>query len=324
MTARTATAATTDPAAAPATAAATAPTATSATAVSVAASGASSTGTLTQRDLDDLVRAHLPLVGHLVREMLSRLPAHVSREDLVSAGMAALATAALSFDPARGTAFAGFATARIRGALLDELRGLDWASRSVRSRARRLEAAQEQLTATLGRTASDQELAETLGVAVDEVRSVGEDVQRAVVLSLQGFAASTAEDMVAERAAGPEDLIVLRERIGYLHDAIEALPDRLRQVVTGYFFQERPMAEIAERLGVTESRVSQLRAEALVLLRDGINSQLDPDLVADQARPGGCVLRRRESYYSAIGARGNLNSRLAMTDHHAVRIAVGV
>ena len=84
--------------------------------------------------IEVLVRGHLPLVGHLVREMLGRLPAHVSREDLVSAGMAALATAARSFDPTRGTPFGSFATTRIRGALLDELRGLDWASRSVRSR----------------------------------------------------------------------------------------------------------------------------------------------------------------------------------------------
>jgi RNA polymerase sigma factor FliA len=163
---------------------------------------------------ETLVRSHLPLVGHLVREMLSRLPAHVSREDLISAGMAALAMAAKAFDRERGTSFGGFATARIRGALLDELRGLDWASRSVRSRARRLENAQQQLTAALGRTPTTAELAEALGVAVDEVKSVDEDVQRAVVLSLQGFAAGTAEDMVPERAAGPEELILHRERIG--------------------------------------------------------------------------------------------------------------
>ena len=249
------------------------------------------------RTIEDLVRSHLPLVGHLVREMLGRLPSHVSREDLVSAGMAALATAAKSFDPERGTSFGSFATARIRGALLDELRGLDWASRSVRSRARKMEAAQQELTASLGRTPTTQEVAETLGVGVDEVKSVNEDVQRAVVLSLQGFAAGTAEDMVPERTPGPEQLILHRERIGYLHDAIETLPERLRRVVVAYFFEERPMTEIAAELGVTESRVSQLRAEALVLLRDGMNSHLDPELVAEHERPGGCVARRREAYY---------------------------
>jgi RNA polymerase sigma factor for flagellar operon FliA len=266
------------------------------------------------REIDDLVRNHLPLVGHLVREMLGRLPAHVSREDLISAGMAALAGAAKNFDPTRGTPFGSFATARIRGALLDELRGLDWASRSVRSRARRVDAAQQQLTGALGRTPTSAELADALGVSVDELKAIDEDVQRAVVLSLQGFTAGTAEDLVPERAAGPEELLIHRERIGYLHHAIEALPDRLKQVVTAYFFDERPMLEIAEELGVTESRVSQLRGEALTLLRDGLNSHLDPELMGGPNRPDGCVARRREAYYAQIAAQGDLASRLRLTN----------
>jgi RNA polymerase sigma factor for flagellar operon FliA len=269
---------------------------------------------LAPREIEDLVRNHLPLVGHLVREMLGRLPAHVSREDLISAGMAALAGAAKNFDPTRGTPFGSFATARIRGALLDELRGLDWASRSVRSRARRVDAAQQELTGALGRTPTPAELADTLGVTVEELKAIDEDVQRAVVLSLQGFTAGTAEDLVPERTAGPEELLIHRERIGYLHHAVEALPDRLKRVVTAYFFEERPMLEIAEELGVTESRVSQLRAEALTLLRDGMNSHLDPELIASSNRPEGCVARRREAYYAQIAAQGDLASRLRLTN----------
>ena len=272
-----------------------------------------STTTTTRRTVEDLVRSHLPLVGHLVREMLGRLPAHVSREDLISAGMAALAAAAKNYDPDRGTPFGSFATTRIRGALLDELRGLDWASRSVRSRARRVETANQELTATLGRTPTQTELAETLGIAVDELKAIDEDVQRAVVLSLQGFAAGTAEDLVPERTPGPEDLLIHRERIGYLHHAINALPDRLRRVITAYFFEERPMLDIAGELGVTESRVSQLRAEALILLKDGLNTHLDPDLVNQPDRTGGCVARRREAYYAQIAAQGDLRTRLHMT-----------
>ncbi|UWZ40703.1 FliA/WhiG family RNA polymerase sigma factor [Dactylosporangium roseum] len=260
-----------------------------------------------------MVRSHLPLVGHLVREMLGRLPAHVSREDLVSAGMAALAGAAKSFDPERGIPFGSFATTRIRGALLDELRGLDWASRSVRSRARRVETTQQELTAALGRTPTPAELAETLGITVDELKAIDDDVQRAVVLSLQGFTVGTAEDLVPERTAGPEDLILHRERIGYLHHAVNALPDRLRHVVTAYFFDERSMNDIAADLGVTESRISQLRAEALVLLRDGLNNHLDPELAGPRLRPEGCVARRRAAYYTQIAAQGNLTTRLALT-----------
>jgi RNA polymerase sigma factor for flagellar operon FliA len=268
---------------------------------------------LTAAELDAVVRAHLPLVGHLVREMLGRLPSHVSREDLVSAGMAALAHAAKGFDPSRGIPFGSFATTRIRGALLDELRGLDWASRSVRTRARKVETTQQELTATLGRTPTQTELAEALGVAPDELKAIGDDVQRAVVLSLQGFTAGTAEDLVPERTPGPEDLILHREKIGYLHHAVNALPERLRHVVTAYFFDERPMNDIARELGVTESRISQLRSEALVLLRDGLNNHLDPQLAAERDRGNGCVARRRAAYYNEIARQGDLSARLAHT-----------
>jgi RNA polymerase sigma factor for flagellar operon FliA len=279
-------------------------------------------GVFTGRALEDLIREHLPLVSHLVREMLGRVPGHVNRDDLSSAGMAALLSAAQSFDPERGTPFARFAATRIRGALLDELRGLDWASRSVRHRARQAEAAWQQLTTSLGRTPTNTELAAALGVAVDEVDSVAHDVQRAVVLSLQGFPAGTAEEIVAEAGAGPEDLLLQRERIGYLYNAIEALPERLRLVVQKYFLEDTPMAEIAEELGVTESRVSQLRAEALSLLKDGMNTQLDPDLVTSPERPDGCVARRRATYYAQVAAVGDLNSRLAMTNQLGMPVAV--
>jgi RNA polymerase sigma factor FliA len=272
------------------------------------------------RELDELVREHLPLVGHLVRELLYRIPSHVNRDDLISAGMTALVTAARGFDPDRGTPFGRFAASRIRGALLDELRGLDWASRSVRVRARKLEAAEQELTATLGRTPTSTELAEALGVSVEEIGAVEEDVQRAVVLSLQGFTAGAAEDMIPDGSAGPEELLLHRERLGYLADAVDALPERLRLVITGCFFEERPMAEIAAELGVTESRISQLRAEALALLRDGMNSQLDPSLVEAPRRPTGCVARRREAYYAEIAARGDLQSRLASTDRHGITL----
>jgi len=272
------------------------------------------------RELEELIRAHMPLVGHLVREMLSRLPSHVQRDDLTSAGLAALVTAGKSFDAERGIPFARFATTRIRGALLDELRGQDWASRSVRHRARQTDTARQQLTAMLGRTPTATELAEALGVGVNEVTSVEEDVQRAVVLSLQGFTAGTAEDMVTERTPGPEDMLLHRERIGYLYDAVQALPERLRLVVSRYFLEEKPMADIADELGVTESRVSQLRAEALTLLKDGMNTQLDPEMVSTSERPDGCVARRRATYYAEVASRGSLSSRLAMTNHQGLPV----
>src|SRR5207253_9080723 len=114
-----------------------------------------------------------------VRQAMTRLPADVSREDLVSAGMAALAGSARSFDPSRGIPFGSFATTRIRGAVLDELRGQDWASRSVRAQARKVQTATEALTATLGRPPTPPELAKALGVTAEELAALQADVHRA-------------------------------------------------------------------------------------------------------------------------------------------------
>jgi RNA polymerase sigma factor for flagellar operon FliA len=274
---------------------------------------------LPDRRREDTVRAHMPLVGHLVREMLTRVPAHVNRDDLLSAGYAALVAAARGFDEARGVPFARFAATRIRGALLDELRGRDWASRSVRRRARRTDAARQELTAELGRAPNVTEVAERLGCSVEDIESADDDVQRAVVFSLQGFTAAGADDLVVEPSAGPEEILIRRERLGYLRHAIEALPERLRRVVTGYYFEERPMAQIAAELGVTESRVSQLRTEALALLRDGLNTHLDPAL-AGPAKDG-CVARRRAAYFESIANRGSLKSRLAATGLDGLPVA---
>ena len=273
------------------------------------------------RRRDDTVRAHMPLVGHLVREMLARVPAHVNRDDLLSAGYTALVAAARGFDDQRGVPFARFAATRVRGALLDELRGLDWASRSVRQRARRTDSARQELTAELGRTPSLPEVAQRLGCTVEDIESADDDVQRAVVFSLQGFATAGADDLVTEPGAGPEEMLIRRERLGYLRHAIDVLPERLRVVITAYFFEERPMAQIAMELGVTESRVSQLRAEALRLLRGGLNAHLNPALAADGSPKGGCVARRRAAYYDQIQSRGNLRSRLAVTDSDGLPIA---
>ncbi len=276
---------------------------------------------LVERRRDDIVTAHMPLVGHLVREMLARVPGHVNRDDLMSAGFAALVAAARSFDADRGVPFARFAAARVRGALLDELRGLDWASRSVRQRARRADTARQQLVNELGRTPTAAEVARHLGVSVEEITSADEDVQRAVVFSLQGFATGAAEDMVSEPSPGPEEMLIRRERLGYLMHAIDALPERLRTVISEYFFAERPMAQIAVELGVTESRVSQLRAEALGLLRDGLNTHLDPALAAQGPKREGCVARRREAYYAQIDANSDLRSRLAYTGPDGLPLA---
>ena len=261
---------------------------------------------------DKLVREHLPLVQYVVSEIAHRVPSHVSRNDLVSAGMLGLAQAARSFDPERGIAFDRFASTRIRGALLDELRGRDWASRSVRARARGLQATQEDLTNKLGRAPSPEEVAKTLDVPLEQVHKLVDDVHRATVLNYDSLVIEgDAESFLATDDAGPEDSMLDRERKAYLTDAVGALPDRLRHVVIGYFFEERSMQEIADELGVSESRVSQLRAEALLLLKDGINSQLEPEAIEPEERPNGRVARRKAAYYAAVAAGSDYRTRLS-------------
>ncbi len=260
---------------------------------------------------DELVRSALPLVGHLVRSLLGRVPAHVSRDELVSAGMLALAQAARSFDPARGVSFTGYASTRIRGALLDELRSLDWASRSVRRRAREVDDARGELAVVLGRPASDAEVASSLGIAVSELAAHHDDVSRAAVLSLEGYQEASRGDVLPSGGPTPEDVLEKRERIAYLHDAVEQLPERLRAVVEGYFFAERPMAEIAAELGVTDSRISQLRAEAVTLLRGALTSALEPQAAERREPPSGCAARRKEAYYASVAAHRSYTARLA-------------
>jgi RNA polymerase sigma factor for flagellar operon FliA len=260
---------------------------------------------------DALVREHLALVQYVVAEIVHRVPAHVSRNDLVSAGMLGLAQAARSFDPSRGIAFDRFASTRIRGALLDELRGRDWASRSVRAKARSLQVAHDALTNKLGRAPTPQEVAHELAVEPEAVHRLVDDVHRATVLNYDSLVLEgDAESFLATSDAGPEDALLDRERKAYLVDAIEALPERLRHVVVAYFFEERSMQEIADELGVTESRISQLRSEAMALLRDGINSQLDPEAIAPEARPNGRVARRKAAYFAAVAAGSDPRSRL--------------
>ena len=259
--------------------------------------------TAPSHDLDDLITSNMPLVGHIVRETMGRVPSHVNRDDLTSAGLTALVQAARAYDAERGVPFERYAATRIRGAIVDELRSVDWASRSVRRRARDLDETRTRLSAALGRTPSISEVASALGLSVDEVVANDDDVNRAQVLSLQGATDSSLDELLPTRAPSPEQLVEHQEKLAYLVEAIAELPERLRIVVQDYFFAERPMADIAADLGVTDSRISQMRAEALVLLRDALNHALEPALVQQVGKPGGCANRRREAYFAAVAAR---------------------
>jgi len=249
-----------------------------------------------------LAEEYVPLVAHLVRELSARIPASVDRDDLRSAGLVALVTAARAFDPSLGVPFSAYATTRVRGALLDELRSIDWASRAVRRRSRDIEATRQRLATAMGAFPDDAAVAKSLGLTTADIARTDADVSRAAVLPLHGADHSIA-DVLPARTPGPAEVVEQAERLDYLVDAIEELPERLRAVVRGYFLEERPMAEIAAELGVTESRISQLRAEALVLLRGALAEALEPHLAERAPDAAGIVARRRATYAASVAAR---------------------
>ena len=275
-------------------------------------SGAQRAATADAATVERLVLANLPLVGHMVREVAGRVPAHVHRDDLASAAMFALTITAQQFDESLGVPFARYAAIRIRGALTDELRSMDWASRSVRGRARELNSARAELAQVLSREPSSAEVAQVMGISVGELGKLESDVHRAGVTSLQavtGLNGTNGDDLVRSTTAGPETMLVQREQIGYLHDAIAELPEKLRFVVEEYFFANRKMADIGAELGVTESRVSQLRSEALKLIHAAL-STVDHAPVA--ARTTGRA-STREAYCASVASRSTLAGRLATT-----------
>jgi RNA polymerase sigma factor for flagellar operon FliA len=267
----------------------------------------------TSADVDELVKSHLSLAYHLARERAATLPVHINLDDLRSAATLALVVSARKFDPSRGVPFANFAAIRIRGALKDELRGMDWATRTVRARSREAETVRGHLTTVLDRSPRADEIADAMQVTLHEFHSLNADVARARVLSLQSLAEAADLDVPNDPADNPESVLLRRERLGYLHDAIAELPVRLRIVVTGYFFDGRQMSDIAVELGVTQSRVSQLCTKALAMLRDGMDSQLET--AGPKARPVSAQqCAQSAAYIKAISERSTVNGRLAKSN----------
>ena len=161
------------------------------------------------------------------------------------------------------------------------------------------------------RSPSPTEVATALGVSTTDLDTIDADVHRASILSIQGFAPESGAAMLPDTQRGPEQILLDREQLGYLHDAIEALPKRLRYVVRCYCFEQRQMSDIATELGVTESRISQLRAEALKLLKHGMNAQYtDTDTTTTNTR----AQAKMASYAAAIANRGTLTTRLGKSN----------
>jgi RNA polymerase sigma factor for flagellar operon FliA len=224
---------------------------------------------------DRLILTYAPLVKYVAGRLGSSLPAHVDEGDLVSYGLLGLIGAIERYDPDRDIKFETYAIARIRGAIIDELRALDWVPRSVRSRARQIERAIGELEAKLGRAPTDEEIAAKVGVTVDELDSSLTDISRSSIAALDelwsvsgdGDQVSLLDTLEDDTIAQPAEVLDETETREALADAIARLPEREKLVVTLYYYEELTLREIGEVLGVTESRVSQLHTKAILRLK---------------------------------------------------------
>jgi len=237
-----------------------------------------------ERARERLVVAYSPLVKYVAGRMGSALPAHVEEADLISYGLGGLISAIERFDPGRDIRFETYAVARIRGAIIDELRTLDWVPRSVRARAREFERVNTKLEARLHRAPSDEEMAAELAISVEELQDTLLQVSNSTIVALDelwtvsdstGDQVSMLDTLADDAAEDPEALVErssFRDRVA---DAIVALPEREKMVIALYYYESLTLREIGEMLGVTESRVSQLHTKAVLRLRSKLVGELE-------------------------------------------------
>ena len=242
---------------------------------------------------DRLVLRYAPLVRQVAVRVGTRLPAHVELADLIQVGVFGLIDAIDRFEPELGVRFEAYAAQRIRGAIMDELRAQDWVPRVVRGRIKELAKARESLEARLQRHATAAELAAELGVGAAEVRGIMNQIQLLSMealdewASLRGAVVTVAETL-AQDGSDPVAIMERRETSDLLAKGMARLPDRDRVILRLYYTGNLTLAQIGRRLGVTESRVSQLRSRAVLRLRGHFAELLEGSPDRDGAeRPAG-------------------------------------
>ncbi len=219
-----------------------------------------------------LLKQYSPLVRRLAHQMIAKLPANVELDDLIQVGMIGLNDALGRFDAAQGVQFETFATQRIRGAMLDELRGSDWMSRGNRRQQRSIEAAVHKLEQKLGRAPSESEIAREMGITLAEYQEMLGKVRGTQLVYLEDMSGDDGDDSyldrhVADEDANPMGLLEDRRMREALVEAIKNLPEREQFVMSMYYEQDMNLKEIAAVLGVTESRVCQLHSQSIARLR---------------------------------------------------------
>lgn len=257
---------------------------------------------------NELVVANLPLVGYLVSDMCAK-NTHLSREDLTSVGSIALITAADSYDPTFGVPFGAYARRRILGAMADDMRAADWAGRGYRQKIKEAKTAEETLTGALGRRPTSAEIAEVMGISEKGASAALRDASRQVVALDHDM-----QDYLVAESQTPEQETLAQEQDQMLRTAVDALPERMRLIVTKLFFEDSTVKEIAAELGVSHGAVSQQRSEAMKLLREGLGQHYamtpQPSEQENAVVAGG---RRQAQYLAALAerARGGITAGAA-------------
>ena len=223
-------------------------------------------------DVNAMLRQYSPLVRRLAHQMMAKLPANVEVDDLIQVGMIGLADALSRFDPAQGVQIETFATQRIRGAMLDELRGADWLSRGTRKQQRDIERAVHSLEQKLGRAPQESEIAKEMGMALTDYQEMLGKVRGTQLIYLEDMSGDEGDQdfldrHVADRGSDPQHLLQDDRMRHALVEAIKKLPEREQLVMSLYYEEDMNLKEIAAVLGVTESRVCQLHSQSIARLR---------------------------------------------------------
>jgi len=241
---------------------------------------------ITTENREEVIKRYSPMIKYVANRIAMRLPPHIEVDDLISVGVLGLMDAISKYDSSRGAKFKTYAEFRVRGAILDELRAMDWVPRSIRQKASNVDKVVQTLQAKLSRSPEDEEVAKEMGISLDQFHDTLNETKSIPIFSLEdlGIAKESGEqqsllDCLAGKAdADPQTQIRLIELKEIIAKAIDALPEKERLMVSLYYYEELTMKEIGAVLEITESRVSQIHSKAVYRLRTKLKAIIAEEL----------------------------------------------